>query len=180
MCEAVQRGLSRRLHEPDNLVVGPLPMIGAGRYTPPSVVQQFGGNKFPALVKAGHTVTVALSRPANRSASLFYAIGSGGALTQTRVRDGRRAISFRACRARKALSEADGESVTFWSGFVVVSKPMCVPLKIWIDAPQTAPLAHRARAPLLVQPYANRAAASIAVALRLAPLALRTGGAMPL
>jgi hypothetical protein len=119
---------------PDNLVVGPFSMIGAGRYTSPATVHEFGGNKFPLLVRAGHTVTVALSRRANRSASLFYAIGNGGALTETRVGDGRRAITFRACSARDAESDADGDPVTFWSGFVVVSKPMCVRLKVWIDA----------------------------------------------
>jgi hypothetical protein len=117
----------------DNLVVGPLSMVGAGRYTPPATVHEFGGNKFPALVRAGHTVTVALSRRASRSASLFYAMGNGGVLTETRVSDGVRAITFRACSARKAASRADGAAVTFWSGFVVVSKPMCVRLKVWID-----------------------------------------------
>jgi hypothetical protein len=117
----------------DNLVVGPLSMIGAGRATSRATVREFGGNKFPALVRAGHTVTVALSRRANRSASLFYAIGSGGALTQTRVADGRRAITFRACSARRARSDADGDPVTFWSGFVVVARPMCVRLRVWID-----------------------------------------------
>ena len=120
-----------------NLVVGPLSMIGAGRYTSATTVGRFGGNKFPALVRAGHTVTVALSRRANRSASLFYATGSGGALTETRVSDGHRAITFRACSARKAMSDADGKPVTFWSGFVVVSRPMCVRLRVWVDAEAT-------------------------------------------
>lgn len=121
----------------DNLAVGPLAMIGAGRYTSSATVREFGGNKFPVLVRVGHTVTLALSRRANRSASLFYASGSGGALTETRVRDGRRAITFRACSARRAASDADGEPVTFWSGFVVVSKPMCVRFKAWIDEEPT-------------------------------------------
>ncbi|HUR86872.1 MAG TPA: hypothetical protein VMY78_16180 [Solirubrobacteraceae bacterium] len=116
-----------------NLVVGPLSMIGAGRATSRATVEEFGGNKFPVLVRAGHTVTIELSRRANRSASLFYAIGSGGALTQTRVRDGHRVVTFRACSERRSRSDADGDPVTFWSGFVVVSEPMCVQLKVWID-----------------------------------------------
>ena len=128
-----------------NLVVGPLAMIGAGRATSAETVARFGGNKFPALVRAGHTVTVELSRRARRSASLFYAIGGGGVLTQTRVGDGRRAITFRACSARRARSNADGAPVTFWSGFVVVSRPMCVRLTVWVDA-EVAP--RRARIPL--------------------------------
>jgi hypothetical protein len=126
----------------DNLVVGPLSMIGAGRYTSSATVREFGGNKFPVLVRAGHTVTLALSRRANRSASLFYASASGGALTETRVSDGRRVVTFRACSARRAASDADGDPVTFWSGFVVVSKPMCVRLKVWIDR---EPLPRRSR-----------------------------------
>ena len=121
----------------DNLTAGPLSMIGAGRVTSAATVREFGGNKFPALVRAGHTVTVALSLRAHRSASLFYAIADGGALTRTRVSDGRRAITFRSCTARRAASDADGDPVTFWSGFVVVAKPMCLRLKVWIDAEPT-------------------------------------------
>jgi hypothetical protein len=128
-------GFPRAYTSRDNLVVGPLSMIGAGRYTSSATVHQFGGNKFPVLVRPGHTVTLELSRRAHRSAGLFY--GHGGALTETRVRDGRRAITFRACSAARAQSDADGEPVTFWSGFVVVSKPMCVRFKVWIDAEPT-------------------------------------------
>ena len=114
-----------------NLVAGPLAMIGAGRYTPRATVEEFGGNKFPLLVKAGRTVTVRLSGRASRSgASLLYAIPGSGART---VADGRSAITFRSCTAAKAQSDADGEPVTFWSGFVLVSKPMCVRLKVWVD-----------------------------------------------
>lgn len=118
-----------------NLRVGPLSMIGAGRPTSAATVRRFGGNKFPLIVKAGHTVTV---RVLSRSASLYYAIGGGGVLTQTRVDDGRRKITFTACKGTRALSRADGERATFWSGFVVVAKPMCVPLSVWIDR-ETAP-----------------------------------------
>jgi hypothetical protein len=121
-----------------NLVAGPLSMIGAGRPTSAATVREFGGNKFPALVRAGHTVTITLSRRANRSASFFYAIGEGGALTETRVADGRRAITFRSCSVARAQSDADGVPVTFWSGFVVVARPMCVHMNVWIDA-QPAP-----------------------------------------
>jgi hypothetical protein len=116
----------------DNLVAGPFALIGAGLRTPAATAIEFGGGKFPALVKAGHTVTVAVRQRARRSASFFYGFG-GGTLIATRVGDGRAAITFRACNRRHAASDADGEPVTFWSGFVLVSKPMCVPLKVWID-----------------------------------------------
>jgi len=104
-------------------------MVGA-TYTDPETVKTFGGNKFPLLVKAGHTVTIHVL---SRSASLYYAIGGGGVLTQTRVSDGRRKITFIACKGTRALSRTDGERATFWSGFVVVARPMCVPLRVWID-----------------------------------------------
>ena len=114
---------------PDNLVVGPLAMIGARRPMTPAGAREFGGNKYPLLVRAGRTVTVAAAR---RSASLFYASRGGGVLTRTEVSDGHRAITFHACGPRAAESDADGDPVTFWSGFVLVARPMCVPLKIWI------------------------------------------------
>ena len=98
-------------------------MIGAGRATSAATVRRFGGNKFPLLVKAGHTVTITVL---SRSASLYYAIAGGGVLTQTRVSDGRRKITFIACKGTRNLSRADGARVTFWSGFVLVARPMCV------------------------------------------------------
>ena len=113
----------------DNLVVGPLAMIGARRPMTSAGAREFGGNKYPLLVRAGRTVTVAV---AQRSASLFYASRGGGALTRTEVADGHRAITFRACEPRRAESDADGDPVTFWSGFVLVARPMCVRLNVWI------------------------------------------------
>jgi hypothetical protein len=117
-------------NRPENLVVGPLAMIGAGRFTTPETVEEFGGNKFPLLVKARHTVTVELSRRANRHVSLAYATHEDG----RRVADGHRKTTFRACGPRRAQSTADGGiPVTFWSGFVFASRPACVRLKVWID-----------------------------------------------
>jgi hypothetical protein len=122
----------------DNLVVGPLAMIGARRPMTPGGAREFGGNKYPLLVRAGRIVTVAVAR---RSASLFYAPRGGGVLTRTEVADGHPAITFHACGPRRAGSDADGDPVTFWSGFVLVARPMCVPLKVWIGkarAPRSA------------------------------------------
>ena len=39
---------------PDNLAIGPLALIGAGRFTDAQTVRRFAGNKFPLLVAAGH------------------------------------------------------------------------------------------------------------------------------
>jgi hypothetical protein len=115
---------------PRNLVVGPLVMVG-GAYTPASVVHEFGGNKFPLLVNAGHRVTVRLSRESRRFAGLAY-----GPLPQgeVRPRDAHQSVTFVACRRDKPSgSDASGEAVTFWSGGVVTRRPACVPLEIYVD-----------------------------------------------
>ena len=108
----------------DNLAVGPLAMMGAGRFTAAATVRTFGGNKFPLLVAAGHTVTIELTRATNRFASLAYGSHS---------RRGHRVMTFRACDRKNADSNADGKPVTFWSGFVRATRPACVPLRIWVD-----------------------------------------------
>jgi hypothetical protein len=113
------------------VVVGPLVLVGAA-YTPPDTVREFGGNKFPALVRAGHRVTVAVSRRTRRVASLGYGpLPEGVELTP---RDGHRVVTFIACRrGRPSGSTADGRPVTFWSGFVLTASPRCVPLEVWVD-----------------------------------------------
>jgi hypothetical protein len=114
----------------DNLVVGPLELIGAGRVTTPATAREYGGNKFPALVRAGRRVTVKVVRPSG--ASLSYAKPSSGALVEVRAGDGDRVVTFHSCRRRRAESDADGDPVTFWSGFVLAARPMCVRLKVWV------------------------------------------------
>jgi hypothetical protein len=127
----------------DNLVVGPLVLIGAGRLTTPDTVRRFGGNKFPLLVLAGQRVTIELTRRTRRFASLGYGpLPQGRELT---VRDGHRVVTFRACTPGRALSDADGRPVTFWSGFVLARRPHCVPLRVWVGA-ETTP--RHARIPL--------------------------------
>jgi hypothetical protein len=123
-----------------NLVVGPLVMIAAAAETDATTVREFGGNKFPLLVKAGHRVTVRIARPAWKTAGLAY-----GPLPQgkTRLRDTYRGVTFIACRRGKptrryspkgpSSSHADGVNVTFWSGGVLTREPACVPLKVFVD-----------------------------------------------
>ena len=116
---------------PGNVVVGPLALMGAG-YTAPEIVREYGGNKFPALVRAGHRVTVELSRATRRVAGLGYGpLPEGVELTP---RDGHRVVTFIACgRGERSGSRADGEPVTFWSGFVLTRSPRCVPIRVWVD-----------------------------------------------
>src|SRR4051794_7890553 len=80
----------------DNLVVGPLAMISAGRFTSAATVRRFDGNKFPLLVAAGHAVTIELTRPTHRFASLAYGSHS---------RVGHRVMTFRSCGAGHADSD---------------------------------------------------------------------------
>jgi hypothetical protein len=115
-----------------NLVVGPLVLVGGGELTPAAVVRKFNGNKFPVLVAAGHRVTLHLTRRTRRFVSLGYArLPHNRELT---VADGHRVVTFRACDRRHSYSDASGRRVTFWSGFVLASKPSCVRLRVWIDA----------------------------------------------
>ena len=111
-----------------NLVVGPLSMIGGGRFTDAATVRKFGGNKFPLLVAAGHTVRIEVTRASHRFASLAYGSHS---------RVGHRVMTFRSCSRDDAASDADGKPVTFWSGFVEATRPGCVRLHIWVDRERT-------------------------------------------
>jgi hypothetical protein len=115
--------------KPRNLVVGPLVLTGAGGT--PAFSSSFGGNKFPLLVRAGHRVTVELSRRTRRVAGLAY-----GPLPQgkVRLRDAHRVVTFVACRRdHDSQSDVDGRPVTFWSGGVLARSPRCVPLLVWVD-----------------------------------------------
>jgi hypothetical protein len=116
---------------PDNVVVGPLVLVGAA-YTPPRTIREFGGDKIMALVRAGHRVTVALSRPARPGAGLGYGPLPEG--VELKPQDGHRAVTFIACGpGEPSGSTVDGEQVTFWSGAILASSRRCVPLLVWVD-----------------------------------------------
>jgi hypothetical protein len=124
-----------------NLVVGPLALVGAGSYTPASVVREFGGQKFPLLVKAGHRVTLRLSRAVHGSAGLAYAgMGRrplpGG---EVQLRDTARTMTFVACRPNgPSGSRAGAQQITFWSGFVMTGVPRCLSLAVYVDGNRSA------------------------------------------
>ena len=129
-----------------DLVVGPLVLIGARAYSPPNVIRTFGGQKYPAVVLAGHRVAVALSRAARRSTSLLYADDHRNMPDGRRtVGDGHRVVEFRACPRQRAGSSYDGRKATFWSGFVLTAVPRCLKLRAWIDDERTP---RRARIPV--------------------------------
>jgi hypothetical protein len=126
-----EAGFPDAFSNPSNVVVGPLVLVGAA-YTPPEVVREYGGNKFPLLVRAGHRVTVALSRRTRAVAGLGYGPLPEG--VELSPRDGHRVVTFIACRrGQRSGSTAGALPVTFWSGFVLTASPRCVPLEVWVD-----------------------------------------------
>jgi hypothetical protein len=117
-----------------NLVVGPLVLVGAATKTPASVVESVGGNKFPLLVKDGHTVTIRVAKEARAHASLGY-----GPLPQGEVlvRDGHDTVTFVACDDSNPSRSTGDVAVTFWSGFLLANEPVCLPLDVWSDGAST-------------------------------------------
>ena len=112
---------------PANLVVGPLVMVGAGGMTDEDTVREFGGNKFPLLVRNRHHVTVEVRSP---DAAMDY--GPGGPDGHQTIEDAHRVMRFVACR-RRSGSRGGRHPVTFWSGFVMTRVPQCVRLRVWVD-----------------------------------------------
>jgi hypothetical protein len=114
-------------------------LVGGG-YTDPSTVREYGGNKFPLLVRAGHIVTVRLHRHWRHDAGLAYGPLPQGEL---KLRDTHHRVTFVACLPGKATgaydpdgpsaSDASGVAVTFWSGFVLTRAPACIPLDVYVD-----------------------------------------------
>lgn len=129
-----------------NLVVGPLVLVGAREYSSPEVIAQHRGQKYPALVLAGHRVTVELPRTVQRSTSLLYADDHWKQPDgQPTVGDGHRVVEFRSCAPDRADSSYDRRKATFWSGLVLSTVPRCLKLRIWVDDESTP---RRARIPL--------------------------------
>lgn len=116
--------------DPSNLVVGPLAFVGGNETSSAATIRAFGGQKYPLLVKVGHTVTVQLSRPVRSTAGLAY-----GSLPQGKVQvdDAHDAITFVACPEGESNPSSAGGPVTFWSGGVVTRSPDCIPLDLYVD-----------------------------------------------
>jgi hypothetical protein len=123
----------RAFNGPEHLVVGPLSFWHLREIQEATIenLREHGGWKSPALVRPGHTVTVSVGRAARSYARLQYVHVRGrdpsdlGAFPHT--------VRFKSCSKRRALSDVDGHPVTFWSGFVVIRKAGCLPLKIRVD-----------------------------------------------
>jgi hypothetical protein len=115
--------------DPENLVVGPVALIGAADLTSPSQARR-GGQKYPLLVKAGHKVVLEVLPSARGFSALGY-----GPLPQGEVGldDGHASVTFVACRRGQPSGSTAEGPVTFWSGFVFVDGPRCVPLDVYVD-----------------------------------------------
>ncbi|HEY6759358.1 MAG TPA: hypothetical protein VI318_07700 [Baekduia sp.] len=126
-----------------DLVVGPLVLVGARGYSSPEAIAQHGGQKYPALVLAGHRVTVELPRTVQHSTSLLYADDHWNQPDGPRtVGDGHRVVEFRSCATHRAGSSYGRRKATFWSGFMLTSVPRCLRLRIWVDDARTPREAH--------------------------------------
>ncbi len=123
-------------HDPENLVAGPFVLVGGARLTTAEVLASFDGQKFPVLVRAGHSATVRVPDSVSGYVSLGY-----GPLPQGNVdyADGHPAVTFTACRPGGPSSSSAGldDPVTFWSGFVFATKPSCAPLDVYADRKTT-------------------------------------------
>jgi len=117
-------------------------LVGGRAYNSPETVREVGGQKYPALVAAGHTVKLAISRRARRTHALTWADDLHGT---RKLEEGVRVVTFKACSERRAESDASGRKVTFWSGFILASGPACLQVQAWIDGARTP---RRARIPL--------------------------------
>jgi hypothetical protein len=125
-----------------NLRVGPLVLVGGRTDDTPETIRNLGGQKYPALVAAGHTVKIEISRRARRTHSFSYADSTHGTRD---VERGVRAVTFERCSRREADSDASGRRVTFWSGFILAAAPRCLSVKVWVDGARTP---RRARLPM--------------------------------
>ena len=114
--------------DPGSLVVGPFAWLGARRRGVDGALEDTYRWKQPVLVKPGHTVTLKIAARARAVAGLTFGGGDWSFRKTYAV------VVFHACPASKAISLADGEPVTFWSGGIVLTRPAaCVPLEIRID-----------------------------------------------
>jgi hypothetical protein len=123
----------RPFEDPRNLVAGPLVLVGGARFTTPSVVRGYSGQKFPVLVRAEHSVTLAIPEEARTFAGLAYGPLPQGEVT---LEDTHEQVTFSACPADEPSYSRPGSNVgatTFWSGSVVVREPHCVPVDVWVD-----------------------------------------------
>lgn len=109
--------------DPANLVVGPFVLVAAALPTPAATAEELGGQKYPVLVREGHTATVRVPEDATQLVSLGY-----GPLPQGEIRyeEGHQAVAFTACGP-------ESRRITFWSGGVLVRRPACVALDVYVD-----------------------------------------------
>jgi hypothetical protein len=111
--------------DPGNLVVGPLALVGGAEPTAAHVVRRHGGQKYPLLVRAGHTVRVR----AEATARLAYGPLPQGELN---LEDGHPGRDIRRL-LRRRVDEHRG-----WPCHLLVrvhphARPACVQLEIHVD-----------------------------------------------
>lgn len=117
-----------------DITAGPLTFIGAGEGArePASAFRRQATWdpvwKTPVAVKPGHMVTIRVAAPARRTAALTHFLPYG---TPDRVSNGASAVTFQACPPSAPRSIKS--TPTTWGGGLIVNRPQCVPLEVFID-----------------------------------------------
>jgi hypothetical protein len=117
----------RDLSRPQNLVVGPLALLRAGR----PWAYRAEGQKLFVAVKGGHRVTLELSPETRRGAGLVFGRFRN---PNVQLRNARRVVTFTACQRGESFDEhLDGWPMSGWVGGLLASSPRCVPMRVWAD-----------------------------------------------
>jgi hypothetical protein len=121
-----------------NLVVGPLSLPFATRHADvsPDVINRFGGDKFPVLLREGRTATIRIAKALRPGAAGYERVPLGEAGFLRRDRPVRKLV-FAACPQGEAQNVVDDRRVTFWMLWMKVRAPACVYLDISIDGKRT-------------------------------------------
>ena len=121
-----------------NVIVGPLSLPFAASHTDvsPALINRFGGDKFPVLLREGRTATIRIAKALRPVPAGYERVPLAEAAFSVRGRPVR-SLVFRACPRGEAQNVVDGVRVTFWMLWITVRAPACVYLDISIDGKRT-------------------------------------------
>jgi hypothetical protein len=118
-----------------NVVVGPLSLPWAAGHADvsPDLINRFGGDKFPVLLREGRSATIRIAKALRPTAAGYERVPLAEAGFVRREQPVRN-LAFTACRRGQAENVVDkGVRVTFWMLWMKVRAPACVYLDISID-----------------------------------------------
>src|SRR5215207_8613960 len=117
-----------------NVIVGPLslPFAASHADSSPDLINRFGGDKFPVLLREGRTATIRIAKALRRGADGWERVPLAEAGLLRRARPVRK-LRFRACPRGQAQNVVDGRRVTFWMLWMTVRAPACIYIDVSID-----------------------------------------------